>query len=1294
MIQSLVEQWSTSTVLFREAARTSRQWQTYASRCFFAGMLMSILFTAIGVVLSDPDFLDPAQMSQYGRVVFVVFAILQVVLAIGLAPLIASNAIIQERSSKQLELIGLTKIGPRSLFMGLVFSRLLILYTIVLGAMPILALVVQLGGVSEIEIVVVIVHTLVACTVLGAMGGVFGLFTQSSTLAILPTTVYALTVFLVVPTGYGMATANHWATSHLSPFMASQAKNWWSLLPVIAYLPVLHLLFEIGSGIFDNLLRGLDIRKAYSAKIWRPKRFLLLSGLLVISSPLLLGATMANMMLRINANRGSTPLIGPIEDMLLGAVAMTFSFVWAMVLLYGITWLFLRIALDLIDAIDRALFLRSRSRSRRHSRRIRVWKNPVLWHETGGGSLLRLGVPLWMSWILILLALVQTGLWLIPGSILLLAAINIILAIGFTVWWSGERIRRDQRNGMLEVLLTTTMPRRRIIFGKMMAGLAVSAPLMVTACLLLLLGVLQFEFFMNLFEKNRPLEDISTKLAHGIGIWGWALGLWFFSASVGCYTAVRTANPRTSFVLAITLICVLVAIPATVGNLLPEDWIIPSIARFIAPGLIHSSGFHHLLIATVIALLMASLLTTKTVRHLGRAIIPVLLLGLLAPKVYAQDLVIGARPLGDGLVEPGQWSSIDVQLRNMGQDTLATVELQTRSDSQRRYQREVNLPSGSNKLVRIPYVFDSDDKVLVSATTRDGRKAEGVVPIDRIRAQDVAIGIIGDDPRGITAVFETWRYGVPGPKARPAETELRRVRTSLLDPTALPSSPATLRSFDLLVWPQTQPEQLSSEQLQAILMWVATGGHLVLSFTDTWRSVKDSELHPALPVELRSLGEQEDWVFAFFAFDFQTPPNTQAPVVDSRLKKTAHGLSMLDESRPLWAVSSYGQGSVTTFLADVDVAPFGGSEYRAALWRRLLWLPKPGTFVPIGNEKEAMREIYALMHLDTTDHPARPLVQPKEIRKALADIPGISPWPLRWLLLFSGAYLLLIGPVDYLVLRLLGRQSLTWVTFPTIIIVFSTVALLSAKLTKGSQASGIRLEIVDLIPGTKIATGSSHLSLYATAKSDIRLSSGIPESFISPLPEPNYVADAATRSDQDQQSFNYHAETWTLAYIETEWTTEIEGGLDVEPIEAGWRLTNHFAFPLEDLTLIGPAWTQLPRAALLLPGEELDILLDASFNGEKANEENPVSGATPPHEDTSAAEDGPPLFKDRGRLIGLESVSAGAKLLTDLVLVATLSKPFEPLTIEGIQPVLTTKTYIRTPLDAAHIDAAQTGEQE
>jgi hypothetical protein len=1275
MIQRMMAQWSASAVLFREASRTSRQWQTYASRCFFSGMLMAILLAAVGVVVSDPDFLDPAQMGKYGRGVFAVFALLQVVLAIGLAPLIVSNAIIQERQSKQLELIGLTSIGPGSLFAGLVFSRLLLLYTIVLGALPVMALVVQLGGVSVLEIVVVIVHTLVACTILGTMGGVYGLFTRSSTLAILPTTIFALAVFLILPAGYSMATANPWASTHLSPFAASQAKDWWSLLPVIAYLPVLYLLLTIGKGIFANHLRGLDIRKAYRRDIWHPKRFAIFVGLLLLSSPLLAVAMAMNIALQISSNKsGTKTLIGPIEDWVIGSITTSFSFLWAMGLMYAATWLFLRLSIDMIDAFDQALFGRRRSRRRRRGKGLRVWRNPVLWHELGGGALVRLGLPLWLSWCLLLLALVQTGLWIIPGSILFLSSLNIALAIGFTVWWSGERIRKDQRSGVLEVLLTTTIPRRRIVFGKMVAGLVISGPLMVTSGFLLLLGVLQFDFFMSLFQKNRPFDDMLPQLVHGVEIWVWALGLWFFSASLGCYTAARTANPRTSFVLAATVLSLLVAIPAALGNLLPDSWVLPELSRYIAPGVVAGSGLHHLGVSFLLALITASLLTTKTVRHLGRALVPLIVIGLCAPQAIAQEFHIGARPLGDGLVRTENWSAVDVQLRNPGPDTVATISLHTNNALGHAFEREVALPSGAQKQVRVPFYVGSNDQVRVQAVTQDRRLAEGVVPLNPVGPASVSIGIIGEDPLGITAIFETWTLGVPGRVSRVPIDDARRVRTSLFSEQTFPTTAAHLASYDMLIWPQAQPEDFTQAQLESLRYWVANGGHLVLSVTDTWRTVKDSSINPMLPAELEGLGEHEDWTDAFIPFPFKAPPPTKAPVVHATLKKEAHGLSMLDTSHPLWSIGGYGDGSVTLFLADVNVAPFGANKHRATFWRTVLWLPKPGTLEPTGPEQKELVPLYDLLHLQLNQPPSRRQIDKKKLREKLADIPGISPWPIRWLLLFSGAYLLLIGPIDYLVLRLIGRQPLTWITFPSVIVLFSAAALLSAKLTKGSQSTGIRLEKIDLIPGTSVASGGSYLSLYATAKSEISVSSAIAESQITPLAEPNFVNQATTSADQDKHRFHYKAETWTLAYLKTQWVTDLNGTLDLSPTEAGLRLTNNLDFPLEGLFILNNN-TWIAQGDLLLPGEAIILSLEGTT--EPGLKEQGRNNEQEEREtDTGTLEEYPEEHIER--LLFPTGIHV---TIEQILFVAELSKPYESLEIEGIQPTLTTVSHIRMPVE-------------
>ena len=66
--------WASSTVssavLLREAARTSRRWQTYAARLGFSGVLIGGLLMAIWAAVAAP-FSDPAQLGWLGRGLFV-----------------------------------------------------------------------------------------------------------------------------------------------------------------------------------------------------------------------------------------------------------------------------------------------------------------------------------------------------------------------------------------------------------------------------------------------------------------------------------------------------------------------------------------------------------------------------------------------------------------------------------------------------------------------------------------------------------------------------------------------------------------------------------------------------------------------------------------------------------------------------------------------------------------------------------------------------------------------------------------------------------------------------------------------------------------------------------------------------------------------------------------------------------------------------------------------------------------------------------------------------------------------
>src|SRR5207237_10506049 len=85
---------------------------------------------------------------------------------------------------------------------------------------------------------------------------------------------------------------------------------------------------------------------------------------------------------------------------------------------------------------------------------------------------------------------------------------------------------------------------------------------------------------------------------------------------------------------------------------------------------------------------------------------------------------------------------------------------------------------------------------------------------------------------------------------------IRRARTAPLDPSTIPERAQLLGSFDCLIIDNAATAQLRPEQLEAIQVWVGTGGLLIEVGGATWQSTLGplpSELLPVEPTGLTSV---------------------------------------------------------------------------------------------------------------------------------------------------------------------------------------------------------------------------------------------------------------------------------------------------------------------------------------------------------------------------------------------------------------------------------------------------------
>ena len=118
-----------------------------------------------------------------------------------------------------------------------------------------------------------------------------------------------------------------------------------------------------------------------------------------------------------------------------------------------------------------------------------------------------------------------------------------------------------------------------------------------------------------------------------------------------------------------------------------------------------------------------------------------------------------------------------------------------------------------------------------------------------------------------------------------------------------------------------------------------------------------------------------------------------------------------------------------TFLAlDPKLAPLAGWSGQAVVWQTIATLsPAPGPWA------NGIQDGYAAT-------------------QAVASIPGLRLPSVWQLLLFLFAYTLVIGPINFLVLRRLRRRELAWVTIPVLVLLFSAITFFTGFRTRGGAA--------------------------------------------------------------------------------------------------------------------------------------------------------------------------------------------------------------------------------------------------
>lgn len=608
-------------------------------------------------------------------------------------------------------------------------------------------------------------------------------------------------------------------------------------------------------------------------------------------------------------------------------------------------------------------------------------------------------------------------------------------------------------------------------------------------------------------------------------------------------------------------------------------------------------------------------------------------------QIPVQDgFALRAEPIGE-VVRAGRWAPLRVTVLNQGDATRAEVRVEERSGGRTAvYERTVELPEAGRRdivLLYRPGTSRAKRTVTVRTPTRQASTGFAV----RQAGEDAAtVGVLGKDTLGLQFLQDTTGGRIPGRVDRGVREDPRSVHTGLIEPGALPRHSAAWEGFDQLVWPAADPSGMPPDSQRALLDWVADGGHLTLFVAETVGGFRGAPLADALPHAIDRVDDHDDLA----PLPWPVPTRLPVSVGDGSVSGTV--LLSTGDGTPLWSIRRYGLGTVALLSFDPRQLPLTTADARTAFWRDVLHLPRPGTSITDGRLPRTLLHAPAM-----AERPGPPADEGVELLRAhLSDIPGVAPLPLRWLLVFSGVYLVIIGPVEWFVLKRLRRRPLTWITFPFTILVFSTVALVGTARIKGDQAVVTSVEVVDVLPGTDRWRGRTYIGVFSTANRRLTLTHDAPDSVTRPATEPGYADDVVVSAGLGPGEAAWTQETWTLGYATTRWVAPGQAAVLVEREGDGWVVHNRLDQPLRRVALYRDdrMWST-PSVA---PGER-----------------RPLS-------------DDPP--DDLG-VLGLTGVPDGEGVLVqddfDGLLIAE-TDPLQPPVIGGLRPALQRRTVLRVPL--------------
>jgi hypothetical protein len=428
-----------------------------------------------------------------------------------------------------------------------------------------------------------------------------------------------------------------------------------------------------------------------------------------------------------------------------------------------------------------------------------------------------------------------------------------------------------------------------------------------------------------------------------------------------------------------------------------------------------------------------------------------------ASTVLGADVTMTAEAMLGGHVRPGAWTAIRVSLGNDGPPVTGELRLAGKAAGRSTYGIAVDLPTTARKeytLYAHSPIFGG--KIDVTLVSGEQTLATSSVTITGHDQYQPIVVVIAERPQSIVPDIQAAAVNPNGPSNAAIVT---------LAPAALPRRVEAWTAIDRLVWQDVDSALLDADQLSALASWVAAGGTLVIAGGTTGVTTLSGFPVDLLPFQPRGTVDVEPVELASMLGTLPAGAARLPALEGTLLRGTVLARS---PNGVIAAEAAIGSGSVTVIGFDPATSWLKGSTAARGVWRRVL----PSSFGQAVN----------------------PLLLPddSQIVNALNQLPSVDLPPIDQLFILLLAYIALVGPLNYLVLRRLDKREWAWITMPVLVAVFAVAAYTLGVGLKGSDVIINQVGIVRGAQGTERGLGQVYIGVFSPtrAKYDVKVPGG------------------------------------------------------------------------------------------------------------------------------------------------------------------------------------------------------------